>query len=552
MPKKLLHQALRQSKIARYKAYKKVGVIRHRKHLDISLMFLFLILLVVVSFFFIQPTPEIKVITPPEVTDYKDAQEEVHPDLGDAPVIEEKTVDLAELERQVVAGTMKMRPITLEKGDTILSLLKGTKLSGAEQMEVVDSLSLLINLKTLQPGTSLFIFETLDDEFVGLSISMKESQIIAVVRETDGTYTPVSKEGRVETQTTRKTGKIERTFAGSAKKAEIPDSVISQVTSALEGEIDFSNDVKAGDAFDIIWEQKTTPTGLEIGAKKLLYIGLTTKSKEIHRYAYINKSGTPKFYSPAGKTGDMVIYKRPLLAKARLSSPYGQRRHPVLLYEVFHHGVDLAAPKNTPIIAGADGVITQLGRKGAYGKYIRIKHEGGFQTAYGHMNGYKLNLAPGSKVKRGEVIGYVGATGRATGPHVHYEVWKNGKTVNPLGTHIIPGFQLSGFELEQFQFAAESLHPEFDTHLAGKPIPVPPRKPSQVDPKMAKFEIAATLEEVAEKQDDEKEETIVTENDVIEIDAGNEEIDIDLDPNAPVELDPDEEAAAEKAMALEI
>ena len=147
------------------------------------------------------------------------------------------------------------------------------------------------------------------------------------------------------------------------------------------------------------------------------------------------------------------------------------------MYEIFHHGVDLAAPKNTPIMAAADGVITLLGRKGGYGKYIRIRHTDGFETAYGHMNGYRQDLKVGSRVKRGEVIGYVGSTGRSTGPHLHFEILKNNKTVNPLGKNVIPAKHLSGFELEQFLFAAESLHPDFAEHRAGKIPPVPNVRP---------------------------------------------------------------------------
>ena len=183
------------------------------------------------------------------------------------------------------------------------------------------------------------------------------------------------------------------------------------------------------------------------------------------------------FYNPRGERGEQTIAQKPLKAIPRLSSKYGWRRHPVLMYRLFHSGADLAAPKGTPIYAGADGVITQIGRKGAYGKYIRIKHAGGYETAYGHMSGFRKGLKRGSRVKRGEVIAYVGATGRATGPHLHYEVWKNGKTTNPLQKHVIKGYQLTGFEMDQFKAMAESIHPDYQEHRFGKNPPIPPKKP---------------------------------------------------------------------------
>ncbi len=482
--KEKLRKALKRSKIIRYKAYKKAGFVRYRRRVDIALMFFVLLTLVTVSFFFIQPNKEIEVVLEPTQSSIRsvneEAQEVVHSDLGDDPVIEAKSIDLRELEQRVALGDAEMKAFSLEKGDTILSLLARGNLSGTERMEITDALSLVIDVRSLQPGTSVFIFEDAQENFLGLSIPVKGEQIIGVVKEEDGSYTPVSQEGRIEKTTERIQGTLERTFAGSARKAGISDAIISQITGVLDGEIDFSSDVRSGDKFDIIVEKTVTQSGLEFGEEQLIFIGLQTKNTDIYRYAYTNQSGTPAFYDPRGRSGSKTLYKRPVKGRTRLSSPYGRRRHPVLLYEVFHHGVDLAAPKNTPIVAAADGVITQIGRKGAYGKYIRIKHDGGYQTAYGHMNGYRMGLKTGSRVKRGEVIGYIGSTGRSTGPHVHFEIWKKGKTVNPFQTNVIQGKQLSGFELEQFQSFAESLHPDFQRQLAGKIPPVPAQKPKIV------------------------------------------------------------------------
>ena len=182
-------------------------------------------------------------------------------------------------------------------------------------------------------------------------------------------------EGRVETKSYRVQGTIERTFSGSTQKAGLPKALASYITNALDGEVDFST-FKVGDTFDIIYEKKLTAGGLELDTE-VIYIGFTIGGKPYHRYAWTDKAGSPGFYSPKGELSAKMLMKRPLKARARLSSPYGNRRHPILMYNVFHSGVDLAAPMNTPIMAAGDGVITQLGRKGAYGKYIRIKHSSG-------------------------------------------------------------------------------------------------------------------------------------------------------------------------------
>lgn len=481
--KKLLKKAAQQSKIVRYRAYKKVGVVRHRRQLDFSLMFLLLLILVSVSFFFIKPNQSVDSVSELNETEEvfnPDAIEVVHSDLGDEPVIEETGINITDLEKRVQAGESILTTLVLEKGENLFSLLAKENIPVSERINIADTLSVLIDLKTLQPGMSFILFYSNDGAFEGLTLPLKNEQVIAVIKDDDGSYVPVSQEGRIERQTERFQGIVERTFSGSAQKAGVPDYIVAQIADILNGEIDFSSDIHAGDSFDVIIEKKVTESGLEIGARQLLFVGLKTASHEIYRYAYVNKFGQPGFYDPKGKSGAKELYTRPVKGKTRLSSPYGRRRHPILLYEIFHHGVDLAAPKNTPIMAAADGVITQLGRKGAYGKYIRIKHEAGYQTAYGHMNGYRMDLKVGSKVKRGDVIGYIGSTGRSTGPHVHFEVWKNGKTVNPFGKNVIPSKQLEGFELEQFQFMAEGLHPDFKRQLIGKLPPFPGKKPDSL------------------------------------------------------------------------
>lgn len=472
-----LHYTLRQGRVLKYRTYKKMGVARHRKKIDLSLFLMFMACAATFPFL-LMPSPKQADISEPKDTPVQ-AIEDVHADLGDDPVIEPKQTSLDELEKQVQLGELTLDVASLEKGSTLLSLLSNAGIPAGDRLKIVDALELMIDLKSLKPGLMFMLFRAPTNQIRGISAQIRDGETIAVIQEEDGQWTPFTAAGRIETQSVRKVGTVERTFSGSAQKAGIPESVIAQVTAALDGEVDFMTDIRPGDTFDIIFETKVTAGGLEVGSKQLLFIGLKTQKKEIYRYAFTAGSGATSFYDARGRSVSKAFMKRPLKARSRLSSPYGRRRHPILMYEIFHHGVDLAAPMNTPIMAAMDGVITQLGRKGGYGKYIRIRHTDGYQTAYGHMNGYRQDLKVGSKVKRGEVIGYVGSTGRSTGPHLHFEILKNNKTVNPFGRHVIPFKQLSGFELEQFLSAAEALHPNFARHRAGKIPPVPGLRPFQ-------------------------------------------------------------------------
>lgn len=411
-----------------------------------------------------EPEPEIEVV--------ESELEPVHEDLGDEPVETQPELSIEEFEKRAALGELKVTPYTMVKGDSLLGLLAHHNVPTNERIEIMEALELLLDLKSLKPGLMFLFFHNQEGRLEGVSLQPKENEFLAVLREKDDSWVTFSQTGKVETKQEHIQVVIERTFAGSAQKAGVPNNIIAQITSALDGEFDLGTEVKPNDTIDLILETKATQGGIEIGNKQLLYIGLKTAKRELHKYAY---NGT--FYNARGQTSTKMLMKRPLKARPRLSSPFGKRRHPILQYEIFHKGVDLAVPKNTPVMAAADGVIEIIGRKGSYGKYIRLGHKGGYQTAYAHLNGYRQDLKVGSRVKRGEVIAYVGTTGRSTGPHLHFEVIKNGKVVNPLGDNKIASSQLTDFELEKFQSWAESIHPDFKRHLAGKIPPVPPQKP---------------------------------------------------------------------------
>ena len=479
--KKTLQSASRKTRLFHRRAYRHLGLWHLHKQIDISL--LLMCLLCIISFPILMKCSFSRLPDETEVSEPIDEEsipltetEDVHEDFGDAPLEKEIHVSLNELEKRVQLGELNMEMRTLQKGESLLSILSQEKVPTNERMEIVESLELLMNLKTLKTGMSLMLFKE-RETLVGLSLNIKEGESVSVLKEADGTWTPFSHTGRVETKTIRWEGDVERTFSGSAQKAGVPENLVNQIINALDGEIDFASDIKAGDHFDVIAEYKETEGGLEVGSKQLLYIGIDSKNKKIHRYAYSPKNAATGFYDAKGKSISKQIMKRPLKAKARVSSPFGVRFHPILKYRIFHKGVDLAAPKNTPIMAAADGTIELIGRKGGYGKYISIVHANGWKTAYAHMNGYRKDLKVGSKVKRGEVIGYVGSTGRSTGPHLHFEVLKNKQVVAPFGRNIIQGNQLTDFALEQFQSWAETIHPDFKQHLAGNLPPIPTPKP---------------------------------------------------------------------------
>lgn len=173
------------------------------------------------------------------------------------------------------------------------------------------------------------------------------------------------------------------------------------------------------------------------------------RRNKLELYRFTDKNGNVDYYNEKGLAMKRTLHRKPLaFQKARISSPFGKRRHPILKRTIVHWGVDYAAPKGTAIYAGGDGVVLVAKYNGSYGNYIKIRHNSEYSTAYGHMKGFAKGIRPGVRVKQGQVIGYVGSTGRSTGPHLHYEVVKNGRRVNPLSIKAAAGENLKGNNLK--------------------------------------------------------------------------------------------------------
>ncbi len=375
----------------------------------------------------------------------------------------------------IETGKIKTTSLTLEKNETLSGLLKRADLSMKEALETAKALELVIDLRKLRPGQVFELFFSSDNTFYGLQMETRQGDTVSVFKDKNGLFIPQAKEGKIVSEMIKVDGTITSNFSSDADKAGLPKAIAAQVIQALDGEIDFRTDLKAGEPFSIIYEKKVTETGREVGKSILQYVSLTANNKVYNRYYFVDAAGTPGFYNEYGESAPKTLMKRPL-GRGRISSPFGMRRHPILKYQIHHSGTDFPAPLGTPIPAGGDGVIVEMGWKGAYGKYIRIKHTNTYSTAYGHMSRFNDDLHIGSYVKRGDIIAYVGSTGRSTGPHLHYEVLKNGKQVNPLNTYTIPKRALKGNALQKFKQKAKEINPLYVDPQEKESQPIPNKK----------------------------------------------------------------------------
>lgn len=246
----------------------------------------------------------------------------------------------------------------------------------------------------------------------------------------------------------RTKAKVGSSLYGTAKDNKIPDYITAELTRVFAYDVDFQRQVKANDSFEVFYGNPLT--GSSAKRKVLHYAQLTLDGKTKTYYRYTTKDGQTDYYDEQGRGAQKSLLKTPV-SGARLTSGFGMRRHPLLGYSKMHTGVDFGVPHGTPIRAAGSGTVEIAGRHGAYGITVEIRHNNKYETLYAHMSKLAAGIRRGSKVNQGQIIGYVGSTGRSTGPHLHYEVRMNNRPVNPTRIKAAGGKQLAGKELAKFK-----------------------------------------------------------------------------------------------------
>jgi murein DD-endopeptidase MepM/ murein hydrolase activator NlpD len=239
----------------------------------------------------------------------------------------------------------------------------------------------------------------------------------------------------------------------TALRNKVPMPVIDDMIRIYSYDVDFQRKVQPGDSFDVFYAGEDEGTNVT-DKNEVLYAALTVggETKKYYRFQTPD-DGVVDFYDETGKSAKKFLVRKPV-SEAVMRSGFGGRRHPILGFTKMHTGVDWATAYGTPIFASGNGVIEKVGPEGGYGKYIRIKHNNGYETAYGHMSAFAKGMEVGKRVRQGQVIGFVGSTGMSTGPHVHYEILVNGRFVDPMRVKLprgraLEGAVMAGFEKER-------------------------------------------------------------------------------------------------------
>jgi len=359
---------------------------------------------------------------------------------------------------------------TVKKGDQLGSMLTRRGVSDDEADHILDRMKPTFDPRKLPVGSSVTLVLDKDEDkeeaepFVqSLLVTTSAISSLELKRRGEDFAVREIKEPLMDVYA-RAGGAITSSLYETAVDSGLPPALLQDVINAYSYDIDFQRDVKSGHSIDILFERKQTKSGIIAGYGQVIYASLNLGDRVIDIYRYTDNSGFSTFYTAKGDSIRKALLKTPING-ARVSSGFGMRMHPILGYSTMHRGMDFAAGMGTPVYAAGDGVVEYAGRKGAYGNYLRISHNNKYDTAYGHLSRFAKGVVPGKRVKQGQVVAYVGNTGRSTGPHLHYEILANGEQINPSGVKFKTGQSLQGKELADFKQKVSAIQ----STLAGLP-----------------------------------------------------------------------------------
>lgn len=348
----------------------------------------------------------------------------------------------------------EMKRVSVLRNETLSGVLDRIGAPREEANGAVFAASQLIDLRGMRPGDDVTAWLETDAEgavrLMGVSLRPEAETQVLVSRGLDGTWTPHELKAKLSPGISYVAGDVDQSIYQTATGLGAGDQQVVDYADIFGYDIDFQREVRTGDRFGMLYETFEDERGQQVktGTVLMAMMDGAALSKTFYRYKP-SDDGVVDYFDESGQSAKKFLMKTPING-ARLSSSFGNRKHPVLGYTKLHKGTDFAAPTGTPIYAAGNGKVMTYGANGTYGNFAKIEHANGYTTAYAHMSRFAKGVKRGSFVKQGQVIGYVGTTGRSTGPHLHYEVYVNSKPVNAMTLKLPTGRKLGGEQLKAF------------------------------------------------------------------------------------------------------
>ncbi len=350
------------------------------------------------------------------------------------------------------------RVIVVSSGDTFIGILTKLGMESKNATRAYQTLKKVYDARKLNAGqhidlTAVFDVQTKQLETLDTLViePTRGTKYILQVDEYDKYIVKVEKEKFISNVSVVN-GEINGYVSKSLTAAGLPAKLSGRVPQMFAQVIDFGRDVKKGDKFTVKYEVEQDSDGKIVNVGDILSVEFKLGNTVYKRYRFKSRSGDVDYYDEKGGAKKTGLDKKPLaMRNARISSMFGYRRHPIYKTTKYHSGVDYAAPQGTAIYASGAGVIEMSRYVNGYGNFIKIRHNSEYETAYAHMYKFASGIKSGVRVKKGQIIGYVGSTGRSTGPHLHFEILRKGQRIDPLKAKVATGNDLTGSQLAEFK-----------------------------------------------------------------------------------------------------
>jgi murein DD-endopeptidase MepM/ murein hydrolase activator NlpD len=348
-----------------------------------------------------------------------------------------------------------MQELTIKSGDNLSSVFARMGLNDRDIYELFDGNKSAKDLRSIAPGQKLEFLVDNSGKLQELKYYKNNLDSLKFTRNITG-FTSQLISLKPEVKRSFRQGTINSSLFLAGKQAGLPNTLTMELANIFGYDIDFALDIQKGDHFKVMFEEQYLD-GKKIGTGAILSAEFTNDGKTYRAVRYTNKDGITRYYAPDGKGLNKAFLRTPV-DFARISSSFSLARlHPVLNTIRAHKGTDYAAAVGTPIRSTGDGKVIFAGRQGGYGNLIVIQHGQGFETRYGHMNSFAKGISTGSRVSQGQVIGSVGKTGLASGPHLHYEFHVNGQVRNPVTVQLPQSIGIASNEKDRFAASTQTL-----------------------------------------------------------------------------------------------
>ncbi|WP_444946686.1 peptidoglycan DD-metalloendopeptidase family protein [Microbulbifer sp. VTAC004] len=383
--------------------------------------------------------------------------------LGNGPIVGVNQEGSSALESMVV----RVKEVSLSKNQGVLSLLAENSIGKEESLMIVKLLSEYLDINAVAVGKKFLLAFDEESRFQSLSVNLAFAESLEIKKDGQELIS-VKQQNPTTLQNYYVEGEISGSLYNTGLNFGLNNAVLVKLNEILSYEVDFQREIRSGDSFSVFYSTRRDELKGDEVFQSIHFAEVSLSNDVISLYRYQDgDSGVVDYFHPDGKSSRSFLMKTPL-ENAQLSSYFGRRKHPVLGFTRMHKGLDFGAPLGTPILAAGDGIIERASYFGSFGNYIRIGHQSGVQTIYSHLRGYAKGIKAGVRVEQGQVIGYLGATGRVQGRHLHYEIHKNGRPVDPLRLDLPASNNLSGRALDRFFEYVKAVDKDLDVHRAVK------------------------------------------------------------------------------------